>query len=96
MGPRCNIDNLGLFEPIFGHETRVNNKVDLYSYLRFCGNIMCTAGPNNNLRVTEATRIDVSGFDMLNDGNSALFLDNGGCWGSTWGQNKELEILQLR
>ena len=84
MGLRCNIDNLRLFGPISGHEARVNNKVDLYSYLRFCGDIMCTAGPKNNVQLTEATGIDASGFDMLNDGNSALFLDNGGCCGSTW------------
>ena len=55
--------------------------VNLYSYLRFCGNSMCTTGPNNNFQVTEATGIDVSGFDMLNDGNSAFFFDN---WGVLW------------
>ena len=93
MGLRCNIDNLRLFGPISGHKTRVNNKVDLYSYLRLCGDIMCTASPKNNLQLTEATGIDASGFDMLDDSNSALFLDDGGCCGSTWGQNEELEIF---
>ena len=80
MGLRCSIDNLRLFGPISGCKTRVNNKVDLYSYLRLCGDIMCTASLKNNLQLTEATGIDASGFDMLDDRNSALF----GRWGVLW------------
>ena len=81
MDLRCDIDNLRLLEPISGHNTRVNKTVNLYSYLRFCGNIMCIAGPNNNLWLIEATGMDTSGSYMLNDGNLALFLDNGGVVG---------------
>ena len=54
---------------------------------------MCTAGPKDNMWLTEATGMDVNGFDMLNDGNFTLFLGNRGCCGSTWGPNEELEIL---
>ena len=41
----------------------------------FCDNIniMCTAGPNNNLSLIEAARMDANGCDMLNDSNPALF-----------------------
>ena len=59
-------------EPNSRHKTRVNKTVNLYSYLRFCGNIMCTAGPNDNVQLTEATGMDTNGCDMLNDGNFAL------------------------
>ena len=74
-------------------DARVNNTVNLYSYLEFCGNIMFTLGPNNNLWLTEATGMDKNGCDMLNDSKFAFFLDNWGCRGSAWGQNQELEIL---
>ena len=97
MGLRYNVDNLRLREPLSGNKkTEVNNTVDLYSYLRFYGNIMCTAGPNNNLGLTEATGMDPNGFVVLNNGNFAVFFDYGGCCGSTWGQHEELEILYLR
>ena len=49
---------------------------------------MCTAGPNDNLWLTEATGKDVNGFDMLNDGNFALFSGNGGVVGPHGGQMK--------
>ena len=88
MGLRCNIDNLRLFETISGHETRVNNKVDLYSYLRFCGKITCTAGPNTNLRLAEATRMNANGFDMLNDDDFALFWTMGSVVGLRGGNTK--------
>ena len=55
---------------------------------------MCTVDPNDNLLLTEATGIDVNGFEMLNDGNLTLFLGNGGCCGTTWGPNEELEICR--
>ena len=71
----------------------MSKKVNLFSYMRFCGNIMRTGGPNNNSWLIEATGMDENGCDMLNDGNFTHFLDNGGCCGSTWGQNEELEIL---
>ena len=71
----------------------MNKTVNLDSYLRFCGNIMCTVGPNDNLWLTEATGMDTNGCDMPNDSNFALVLDNKGCCGSAWGQNEELEIL---
>ena len=53
---------------------------------------MCTVDPNDNLLLTEVTRIDVNGFEMLNDGNLTLFLGNVGCCGTTWGPNEDLEI----
>ena len=92
MDLRCDIDNLPLLEPMFRHKTRVNKMVNLYRYLRFCGNIMCTAGRNSNLWLTEATGMDTNGSDVLNDDDFAPFLDSGGCCWSTLGQNEELEI----
>ena len=70
----------------------MNKTVNLYSYLRFCGNIMCTVGPNNNLWLTEATGMNTNGSDVLNGDDFAPFLDNEGCCWSTLGQNEELEI----
>ena len=67
--------------------------VNLYSYLGFCDNNMCIIGPNSMFWLREATVMDGNGSDMLNDGNFAPFLDNWGCYGSTWEQNAELEIL---
>ena len=69
----CDIDKLRLLEPISGHNTRVNKTVNLYSYLRFCCNIMCTADPNGIFWLTEVTGIDRNGCDMPNDSNFALF-----------------------
>ena len=89
MGLRCNIDNLRLFEPLSGHKTRVNDKVDLYSYLRFCGKIMCTAGPNTYLGLAEATRMNASGFGMVNDDDFALFWTIGGVVGPRGGKTKK-------
>ena len=89
----CNLDNLQLLEPISRHKTRVNKMVNLYNYLRFCGSIMCTAGPNDNLWLTKATRMDKRGCDMPYGSNFTLFLDSGGCCGSAWEQNEDLEML---
>ena len=55
--------------------------------------ICALGGPNNNFWLTEATGMDANGCDMPSDGNFALFVDNGGCCGSAWGQNAELEIF---
>ena len=60
--------------------------VNLYSYLRFCGNSMCTTGPNNNVWLPEATGMDTNGSDVLNGDNFALFLGNGGVVGPPWGK----------
>jgi len=57
------------------------NGINLYSYLRFCGNIMCTACPNDILWLTKATRTDKSGCDMPNDSKFALLF---GQWGVLW------------
>ena len=89
---RCDIDNLRLFEPISGHETRVNDTVNLYSYLRFCGNIMFTACPNDNLWLTKATRMDTNGCNMLNDSNFALFWTMGGVVGPHGGNMKNWRV----
>ena len=62
--------------------------VNLYTYLRFCGSIMRTVGPNNHLLLTEATSLDTNGCGMPNNSNFALFLDNGGCCGSACGKMK--------
>ena len=88
----CDIDNLRLLEPISGHKTRVTKTVNLYSYLRFCGNIMCTGDPNRNSWLTKATEMGKSGCDMPNDSNFTLF-DSGGSCGSTWEQSEDLEML---
>ena len=93
MDLRCDIDNLRLLEPISGHKTRVDNTVNLYSYLGIRVNIMFTTGPNDSLWLTEATGMDTNGCNMLNDSNFALFWTVGGGCGSAWGQNEELEIL---
>ena len=82
MDLRCDLDILPLSEHIYGHQTRVNKTVNLYSYLRICGNIMCTAGPNDNLWLPEATGMNTNGCDMPNDSNFALFLDNRGRMGT--------------
>ena len=84
----CNIDNLWLLEPISGQKTKVTKTQKLYSCLRFCGNIMCTAGPNKNLWLTKATRMDIYGYDMPNDSNFALYFGQWGCCGSAWGGMK--------
>ena len=93
MDLRCDINNLQLLELNSGHKTRVNKMVNLYSYLRFCDNIMCTMGSNNNLWLIEAARMDVRSFDMLNDGNFTLFTEMGGVVGPHGGANEELEML---
>ena len=83
----CNIDNSWLLEPISGQKNTVTKTVNLYSYLRFCGNIMCTAGPNENLWLTKATRMDTNGCDMPNDSNCAFFGQRGVLWvrmGPNW------------
>ena len=72
------MDNLRLLEPISGHKTRVTKTQKLYSGLRFCGNIMCTAGHNKNLWLTKTTRMDIYGCDMPNDSTFALFWTVGG------------------
>ena len=81
MDLKYDIDNLGLLEPISGHKTRVTKTQKLYSCLRFCGNIMCTAGQNDNLWSTKATVMDKSGYDMPNGGRVALFWTVGGVVG---------------
>ena len=85
---RCDIDNLPLLEPISRHKTRVDKTVNLYNYLRFCGNGMCTVGPNSNLWLTEATGMDTNGSDVLNDDDFTPFLDNGGVIGPYWCKTK--------
>ena len=69
MDLRGDINNLQLLELDSGHKTRANKTVNLYNYLRFCDNIMCIAGPNNNLWLTEATGMDTSSYVMPNDSN---------------------------
>ena len=76
------------FTPISGHKTRVNNTVNLYSYLKACGNIMFTLGPNNNLWLTEATGTDTNGCDMLNDSRFAFFGTIGAVMGPHGGKIK--------
>ena len=97
----CNLDNLQVLEPISGHKTRVAKTVNLYSYLRFCDNIMCTAGPNDNLWLTKATRMDTNGCDMSNDSNRALFWTVGGAVAPHGGKMKNwdfvvMDILEIK
>ena len=82
------IDNLRLLEPISRHKTRVTKTVNLYSYLRLCGNIMRTAGANENLWLTKATGIDTNGCHIPNDSNFALFWAVGDVVGSHGGKMK--------
>ena len=70
--------SLWLLKPIFEHKTRVNKMANLYFYLRFCGSIMYTAGLSSTLWLTEATGINVNGYNMLDNGNFALFWTTGG------------------
>ena len=42
---------------------------------------MCTAGPNDNLWLTDTTRMDTNGYEMLNDSSFALFWTTGGVVG---------------
>ena len=93
VGLWCHLDNFQVLEPISEHKTRVTKTVNLYSYLRLCGNIMCNACPNGNLWLTEATGMDATGCDMSNDSIFALFLGIRGLCRSALGQNEELEIL---
>ena len=88
MDLRCNIDTLQLLESISGHKTRVNKTINLYSYLKFCGNIMHTVGPNNILRLTEATGIDTNGCNMPNENTFARFWAIGGVAGPHGGKMK--------
>ena len=89
----CNLDNLQVLEPISEHKTGAAKTVNLFNYLRFCGNIMYTADPNDNLCLTKATRMDTNGCDMPNDSNISLFLGNRGCCRSAWGQNEDLDMF---
>ena len=81
------MDDLPLLEQISEHNTRETKPVNLYSYLRFCGSVMCNTGPSENLWLTKAIGMNTNGCDMPTDSNFAIFLDN---WGvvvlSVWGQ----------
>ena len=66
----------------------MNKTVNLYSNLRFCDNIMHTAGPNNNFWLIEATGMDANDFDMLNNGNFTLFREMVGVVGPHGGKMK--------
>ena len=69
----CELDTFQVLESISEHKNRVTKTVNLYSYLTFCGNIMCTTGPNDNLCLPKATGMDTNGCDMPNDSNFSLF-----------------------
>ena len=75
--PKLPCDLQVLLAPISEHKTGVTKTISLYSYLRFCGNIMCIAGPNDNLWLTKFTGMDTNGCDMPNESNFAFF----GEWG---------------
>ena len=47
--------------------------VNIYSFMGFCDNIIYAMGPNNNIWLTEAAKMDIHGYDMLDGGNFALF-----------------------
>ena len=66
---------------------------NLYNYLRFCGNIMCTAGLNEIFWLQVATGMDANGFGMLNDGNFALFWAIRGAVGPHGGNMKTWRLL---
>ena len=56
--------------------------------MRFCSNIICTVGPNDNLRLTKAIGMDTNGNEMPNDINFALFWAVGGVVGPHGGKMK--------
>ena len=83
------IDNLRLLEPILDTKPeRLKRQTYLHSYVRFCGNIMCTAGPNDNLWLTKVTGMDINYCEMPNGSNYALFGAVGGVLGLNWGKTK--------
>ena len=49
---------------------------------------MCTAGPNDNLWLTEATGMDTNGCDMTNNSTFALFWAAGDVVGPHGGKMK--------
>ena len=69
----CKLDHFQVLEQIPEHKTGVTKTANLYSYLRFCGNIMCTAGPNDNLWLTKISKMDTNSCDIPNDSIFALF-----------------------
>ena len=81
--------------PTFEHKIRVNKTVNLCSYMRFCGNIVCTVDQNDNLWLTEATGIDTNGYGMPNISNVALFLTMGGVVGPHGGEMKNWRFCIL-
>ena len=69
-----------------GNKTRVKKmvKTGTLMYLKFCGNIIFSAGPNDKLclgEATGATGMDSNGCSMINDSHLAVF-DSRGCFGS--------------
>ena len=71
----------------------LNKAVRVYSYLRFCGNILCSLDPNENLWLTEATGMDMNSCGMQNSGTYSFLLGARGCCKFARGKNEELEIL---
>ena len=64
------IDNLPLFE-LMSVPHKQSEQHSKPNYLRFCGNIMRSAGPNNKFWLTEATGMDANCCDLLNEGSPA-------------------------
>ena len=58
-----------------------------------CDNVMRTVDPNNNIWLTEATRMDGNDSGMLNDGTFALFWTIGGIVGPRGGKTKNGDFV---
>ena len=56
---------------------------------------MRTVGPKNKLLSTEVTGMDTNGYVIQNATKFAMRMGNGGYCGSAWGQDQEMEVLQL-
>ena len=77
---KCNLDNLKLLELIFRHIIRETKTTNLYNYLRFCGNIMRSVGPNINLLSTEVTSMNTNGYVMQMTLSLLSFEQRGVLW----------------
>ena len=55
--------------------------INVFHYLGFLDKIMYTMGPNNHFRPMTMTGMDGNGYNMMNDGYFARFLQ---LWGALW------------
>ena len=73
---------------MFRHNIRETKMTNLYNYLRLCGNVMRTVGPNIKLFSTEVTSMNTNGYGMQNNTKFAFFEQQGGIVGPHGGKIK--------